>query len=57
MFEGIYSITFRGRADWSMGMLILQGGMITGADVGGALYDGRYVKNGSDLQVDLTVSG
>lgn len=28
MLDGIYSITFRGRADWGMGMIILQRGSI-----------------------------
>jgi hypothetical protein len=53
MLDGIYSITFRGRADWGMG---IQRGVVTGADVGGVLYDGRYVENGPDLQLDLTLT-
>lgn len=40
--EGIYSITFRGAADWGIGMLLLRAGRLTGADSGGVLYDGTY---------------
>src|SRR5215467_7145118 len=56
MFDGIYSMTFRGHADWGMGMLIIQGGVITGADVAGGLYDGVYEQQGSDLLVTLTMT-
>jgi hypothetical protein len=56
MLDGIYSITFRGRADWGMGMLILQRGVITGADTGGVLYDGSYLERGAYLQLKLTLT-
>jgi hypothetical protein len=56
MLDGIYLITFRGRADWGMGMLILQRGVITGADTGGALYDGSYLECGANLQLKLTLT-
>jgi hypothetical protein len=56
MLDGIYSIIFRGRADWGTGMMILQRGVITGADAQGGLYDGSYVELGTDLQVDFTIT-
>jgi hypothetical protein len=56
MLDGIYSITFRGRADWGMGLLILQNGVITGADAAGALYDGSYQERGPDVDVKLTLT-
>ena len=56
MFDGIYSMIFRGYADWGMGMLILQHGAITGADAMGALYDGSYEEHGSSLLVNLTLT-
>jgi hypothetical protein len=56
MLDGIYSITFRGRADWGIGMLILQRGVITGADAAGVLYDGSYLERGAYLQVKLTLT-
>ena len=57
MIEGIYHVTFRGHADWGMGVVVFQKGMIAGADAAGAIYDGHYVENPDaiDLQVTLTV--
>jgi hypothetical protein len=57
MLDGIYSMVFRGAADWGMGMLVLQGGQVTGSDASGVLYDGNYEERGSDieLQVIMTV--
>ncbi len=54
MIEGIYQITFRGAADWGMGLLIIKDGTITGADVGGVLYDGTYSEK--DDTVAMTMS-
>jgi hypothetical protein len=56
MLDGIYSITFRGRADWGSGLLVLRNGVITGADAAGALYDGCYKERGSDVDVKLTLT-
>ena len=56
MLDGIFSITFRGRADWGTGLLILQNGVITGADASGALYDGSYQERGPDVDVKLTLT-
>jgi hypothetical protein len=56
MVDGIYSITYRGRADWGTGMLLLQHGVITGADVAGSLYDGSYVEVGPNLQIDFVLT-
>lgn len=55
MLDGIYAITFRGAADWGMGLLVLYKGTITGADVGGALYDGKYIDQGDTIQVDMVM--
>lgn len=54
--EGIYSIVFRGEANWGMGMLIFHGGLITGADDGGALYDGTYVERGSNIEMAMVMT-
>ena len=56
MVDGIYQITFRGAADWGVGMLILKGGTVTGADVAGVLYDGTYSEQGEKLSVNLTLT-
>jgi hypothetical protein len=56
MLDGIYTMTFRGSADWGIGMLVLRGGKVTGADAGGALYDGRYVERPDGLLVEMTMT-
>lgn len=55
--DGIYSITFRGATTWGMGVLLLEGGRITGADIAGVLYDGTYQSKEGTLVVkaELTV--
>ena len=55
--EGIYSIAFRGASDWGMGLLLFRAGRLTGADVGGVLYDGTYRDAGEIIAVnaELTV--
>lgn len=53
--NGIYSITFRGAADWGMGLLVFLNGAISGADVGGALYDGTYVDDGTAVVARMTL--
>jgi hypothetical protein len=55
MTDGIYSITFRGAADWGMGVLIFKSGVITGADVGGAVYDGTYTDSDDTILVDVVM--
>ena len=56
VLDGIYSMTFRGAADWGMGMLILQGGLIIGSDAGGVLYDGTYIDRGLEVVVNLKMT-
>lgn len=56
MLDGIYTITFRGEADWGMGMLIFQDGQIIGADVGGVQYDGSYIEEGTAVTFDVTMT-
>lgn len=56
MMDGFYSITFRGAADWGMGMLVLLKGIATGADSGGVLYDGRYEERNDGIEVNLTLT-
>ena len=54
MIDGIYQITFRGAVDWGIGILHLKDEVITGADVGGVLYDGVYSGQGEKFKFDLT---
>lgn len=56
MSDGIYSITFRGLSDWGIGLLLLSGGTITGADAGGVLYDGHYQLSGSNIDLNVTLT-
>ena len=53
--DGIYSITFRGAADWGMGLLLFQNHSITGADVGGVLYDGNFSETGENITADVNL--
>lgn len=54
--DGIYSITFRGTADWGMGLLMLQNNAITGADVGGVSYDGTFEETEDSITVDMQLT-
>lgn len=55
MVNGIYQITFRGEADWGMGLIVLNSNIITGADVGGALYDGGYQIDRDTITIDINL--
>jgi hypothetical protein len=54
--EGIYSITFRGATGWGLGMLLLRGGRLTGADIGGIRYDGSYSVQSNELNIDAVLT-
>lgn len=56
MVDGIYSITFRGAADWGLGMLVLREGTVTGADAAGATFDGVYKKDGERVSFNLVMT-
>lgn len=56
MLDGIYSITFRGREDWGLGMLILQNGTIIGVDSGGVEFDGQYSDGALGVEVKVTMT-
>lgn len=49
-------MTFRGATTWGMGMLLLQRGRLTGADIAGVLYDGTYRNEGGALVVDAELT-
>ncbi len=53
--NGIYSMTYRGAVDWGIGMLVLQNGVVTGADIAGALYDGGYTESPTDLFLTMNM--
>lgn len=55
MIDGIYEIKFRGYADWGSGVLLLQRGVIAGADVGGVTYDGSFQEKTDAIDIRLTL--
>jgi hypothetical protein len=59
MIEGFYSIAFTGEAGSGFGMIVFRGGVIAGADVSGAIYDGEYTETSTDgkiaIRVDVTI--
>jgi hypothetical protein len=54
--DGFFRIAFTGTAGSGFGMLVFHGGVIVGADVGGALYDGSYTNNSSTQALDFRVT-
>lgn len=54
--DGIYSITFRGAADWGMGLLVLQNNTITGADVAGGIYDGNFTETADAIEATISLT-
>ncbi len=54
--EGFYSVTFAGHADYGFGIIILDTGVVIGADVGGVLYDGIYDFNHKTEMLDVSVT-
>ena len=45
MKEGFYSISFSGAYGDGFGMLVLEDGLVVGADAAGGTYDGTYEKS------------
>jgi hypothetical protein len=54
--DGIYKLTFRGAADWGIGLLELRDGIVAGADAAGATYDGTYRETDSDITLELNMN-
>nr|ALS90431.1 MetaGeneMark_Unknown Function [uncultured bacterium] len=50
MTKSIYAAYFTGKTGNSMGMFVIGDGLITGADVTGVNYDGRYDAFGKTLR-------
>lgn len=56
MIDGFFRIAFTGTAGSGFGMLTFLSGIITGADVGGILYDGTYAENPITGDLDIKVN-
>lgn len=56
MKEGFYSITFAGTTgNWGTGILVLDTGMVVGADAAGGTYDGTFAFNTRSELIDIDV--
>jgi hypothetical protein len=55
--EGFYSVVFPGRFGRGAGMVVLDDGLVIGADPDGSRYDGTYIHNptANTLECDITV--
>src|SRR5687767_11268168 len=55
--EGFYRLEFLGAAGVGVGVIVLEWGMIVGADAGGVIYDGTYsyARREELLDLELTV--
>jgi hypothetical protein len=45
MVEGFFRIAFTGKSASGFGILVLNHGVVAGADVAGVTYDGTYIEN------------
>jgi hypothetical protein len=59
MIDGFYRIAFTGEAGSGFGMIAFRHGVIAGADVSGAIYDGEYTETSTtgkiEIRVDVTI--
>lgn len=56
MVDGFYRIAFTGTHGSGFGLIVLREGVVAGADVAGATYDGAYELNSSQDGLDLRVT-
>jgi hypothetical protein len=54
--NGIYSLIFRGLADWGMAVVVLRNGLVCGTDPNAVLIDGMYSVGSNSLIVNVTVT-
>jgi hypothetical protein len=58
--EGFYTLFFQGAAGWGGAILVLDTGLVVGADGGGGTYDGKYqynpATNNLDLDIEVTMA-
>jgi hypothetical protein len=51
--DGFFRIAFTGAAGSGFGVLVFRDGVVVGADVGGATYDGSYTNNSAKMALDF----
>jgi len=56
MIEGFYRITFTGTSGSGFGLLVFHSGVIAGADVAGAMFDGTYSEEPTSHAIDFHVT-
>jgi hypothetical protein len=56
MINGIFRIAFTGANGSGFGVLVLREGIIAGADIGGAVYDGTYTENSAAKEIGINVT-
>jgi hypothetical protein len=55
MISGFFRIAFTGRVGSGFGVFVLREGAATGADVGGALYDGTYTDDPAAKKISMNI--
>ena len=56
MTDGFFSIAFTGSAGSGFGVVLLYDGLVAGADVAGASYDGEYRENPTNHTLDFRIT-
>jgi hypothetical protein len=54
--NGFFRIAFTGNAGSGFGILALRDGVIAGADVAGAVYDGTFTENAATGEINVAVT-
>jgi hypothetical protein len=55
VLDGFYAVFYTGKVSSGFAMIVLRNGIVTGADVGGGLYDGKYTVSADKRTVEGTM--
>jgi len=55
MLDGFYALFYTGKVSSGFAMIVLINGIVTGADVSGGLYDGKFTLNADERTVEGTM--
>lgn len=55
MIDGFYRVAFTGHYGSGFGLLVMREGVIAGADIAGATYDGTYELQGDAVNLNVTM--
>lgn len=56
MIDGFFRMAFTGTNGSGFGILVLHDGSIAGADVAGGVYEGTYIQNPSQEQIQVNIT-